>query len=85
MAKLAKRISEAGEEDMAVDDDMVVILWVMVNSLHFVEDEDGARYLPKKGDDGKYHIEGLFLATGKQASEAMKKFLPILRRMKKNN
>jgi hypothetical protein len=83
--KLERRIAEAGEDEPAVDEDMVVILWVMDNSLYFVEDEDGARYLPKRGDDGKYHIEGqLKLATGKQAVKAMEKLLPLLRLLKKN-
>ncbi len=52
------RIADAGDEDTAVDEDRVVILWVMDYSLYFVEDEAGARYLPKKEDDGKYHIDG---------------------------
>jgi len=68
VATLEQRIDEPGEEDSAIEEDMVIILWVLDNSLYFVEDEDGARYLPKRGEDGKYHIEGqLKLATGKQA------------------
>jgi hypothetical protein len=64
---------------------MVVVLWIMDNSLYFAEDEEGARVLPKRGEDGKYHIEGqLKLASGKKATKALEKFLPVLRRMKKN-
>jgi len=85
VATLEQRIGEPGEEDSAIEEDMVIILWVLDNSLYFVEDEDGARYLPKRGEDGKYHIEGqLKLATGKQAVKTMEKFLPVLRRLKKN-
>ncbi len=49
------------------------------------ESEDGARNLPKKGADNRYHIDGnLRMASGKQASKILEKFLPILRLLKKN-
>jgi hypothetical protein len=55
------------------------------NSVYFVEDEDGARYLPKKGADNRYHIDGnLRMASGKQASKILEKFLPLFRLLKKN-
>jgi hypothetical protein len=88
--KLAEAEMEAEDEDVdmvneKVEDDMVVVLWVMDNSLYFAEDEDGARNLPKRSEDGRYHIEGqVKLATGKQAAKAMERFLPVLKRLKKN-
>jgi hypothetical protein len=48
VVKLEKR-AETKDEDTAIDEDMVVILWVMDNSLYFVEDADGARYLLRGG------------------------------------
>ncbi len=56
--KLCGNGKDASLEDMAMEDVMVIILWVMDNSLYFVEDEDGARSLSKRGEDRKYHIEG---------------------------
>jgi hypothetical protein len=47
---------------------MVVILMATDSSLYFCEDEEGARFLLKKGADGKFHIEGqLKLASAQQA------------------
>ncbi len=94
VAKLETRLAEDEAEDESegdemmrekVRDDMVVVLWVMDNSLYFAEDEEGARNLPKRSEDGKYHFEGqVKLASGKQAAKAMERFLPVLRRLKKN-
>ena len=94
VAKLETRLAEDEGEDESegdemmrekVRDDMVVVLWVMDNSLYFAEDEEGARNLPKRSEDGKYHFEGqVKLASGKQAVKAMERFLPVLRRLKKN-
>jgi hypothetical protein len=94
VAKLETRLAEDEAEDEAeedemmrekVRDDMVVVLWVMDNSLYFAEDEEGARNLPKRSEDGKYHFEGqVKLASGKQAAKAMERFLPVLRRLRKN-
>jgi hypothetical protein len=90
VAKLETKLAEAeGAEgdsgELRVEEDMVVVLWVMDNSLYFAEDEDGARNLPKRSEDGKFHIEGqVKLASGRQASKAMERFLPVLRRLKKN-
>jgi hypothetical protein len=85
VAKLESKLEGSEEDGEPVNDDMVVVLWIMDNSLYFAEDEEGARVLPKRGEDGKYHIEGqLKLASGKKATKALEKFLPVLRRMKKN-
>jgi hypothetical protein len=47
--------------------------------------ETVAKLEEKLSGDGKYHIDGqLKLATGRQATKVMEKFLPILRRLKKN-
>ncbi len=83
VAKLERKLEGSEEDGEPVNDDMVVVLWIMDNSLYFAEDEEGLRVLPKRGEDG--HIEGqLKLASGKQATKALEKFLPVLRRMKKN-
>jgi hypothetical protein len=50
-----KLIEKLGE---SVTEDMVVILMATDSSLYFCEDDEGARFLPKRADDGKYHIEG---------------------------
>ncbi len=85
MAKLEEKLSGEGEDKMTIEDDMVVVIMVLDNSLYFVEDEDGGRHQPQRSGDGKYHIDGqLKLATGRQATKVMEKFLPILRRLKKN-
>jgi hypothetical protein len=47
--------------------------------------ETVAKLEEKLSGDWKYHIDGqLKLATGRQATKVMEKFLPILRRLKKN-
>jgi hypothetical protein len=85
VAKLEGKLDGSEEEGEPVKDDMVVVFWIMDNSLYFAEDEEGSRVLPRRGDDGKYHFEGqVKLANGKQATKALEKFLPVLRRMKKN-
>ena len=64
---------------------MVVILMATDSSLYFCEDDEGARFLPKRDDAGKYHIEGqLKLASAKQAAKVLQKLLPLLRWLKKN-
>jgi hypothetical protein len=68
-----------------VTEDMVVVLMATDSSLYFCEDEEGARCLPEKGSDGKYHIVGqLRLASAKQAAKVLQKLLPLLRLLKKN-
>ncbi len=77
--KLEKQIVDSMPEDM------VVIFVATDSSLYFCEDEEGARYLPKKGADEKYHIEGqLKLASAKQAAKVLQKLLPLLRLLRKN-
>ncbi len=85
MAKLEEKLAGDGEDKVTIDDDMVVVIMVLDNSLYFVEDEDGGRHLPQRSGDGKYHIGGqLKLAMGRQATKVMERFLPIPRRLKKN-
>jgi hypothetical protein len=68
-----------------VTEDMVVIFMATDSSLYFCEDEEGARYLPKKGADKKYRIEGqLKLASAKQDAKVLQKLLPLLRLLRKN-
>jgi hypothetical protein len=77
--KLEKKIVEL------VTEDMVVILMATDSSLYFCKDDEGARYLSKKGADGKFHIEGqLKLASAKQAAKVLQKLLPLLRLLKRN-
>ena len=77
--KLMEKIGDS------VTEDMVVILMATDSSLYFCEDEEGARFLPSKGSDEKYHIEGqLKLASAKQAAKVLQKLLPLLRLLKKN-
>jgi hypothetical protein len=77
--KLEQKIVEV------VTEDMVVVLMATDSSLYFCEDEEGARFLPKKGADDKYHIEGqLKLASAKQAAKVFQKLLPLLRLLRKN-
>ncbi len=83
VGRLERKLDGEGEDKVSIEDDMVVVIMVMDNSLYFVEDEDGGRHLPRRAEDGTYHGQ-LKLATGKQAAKAMEKFLPILRRLKKN-
>jgi hypothetical protein len=72
VAKLERKLEGSEEDGEPVNDDMVVVLW-MDNSLYFAEDEEGSWVLPKRGDDGKYHIEGqVKLASGKQATKGHK-------------
>jgi hypothetical protein len=85
VGRLESKLSTEGQDRVTIKDDMVVVIMVMDNSLYFVEEEDGGRHLPQRSEDGKYHIDGqLKLATGRQAAKVMEKFLPILRRLKKN-
>ncbi len=77
-----KLIEKIGD---SVTEDMVVILTATDFSLYFCEDDEGARYLPKRADDGKYHIEvQLKLASAKQAAKVLQKLLPLLRLFKKS-
>jgi hypothetical protein len=53
--------------------------------VYFVEGEDGEFYLPSKGENNKYHVDGaLTLATPTQVQKTFRKFLPVLHVLKKN-
>ncbi len=80
----AEKVEKFEKELAGLDSSVVVIFMVTDNSVYFVEDEDGARRLPQKGADNRYHIDGnLRMASGKQASKILEKFLPLFRLLKK--
>jgi hypothetical protein len=77
-----KVVEKIGKE---VDSTWIVVLQLLDNCVYFAEDDDGERHLPRKGADGKYHVEGaLKLATASQASKTMMRAMPILRAMPEN-
>jgi len=68
-----------------VDPTWVVVLQLLDNSVYYVEGEDGEFYLPRKGDDGKYHVDcSLHLANPPRVSKTVKKILPVLHALKSN-
>jgi hypothetical protein len=68
-----------------VDSSWIVVFQMLDNSVYYVEGEDGEYYLPRKGDDGKYHVDGsLHLANPSRVSKTIKKVLPVLHALKPN-
>jgi hypothetical protein len=67
-------VSRQNAENLAVklrqtlidEDPELVILQMMDNSTFFARAEDGSRYLPKKGLDDKFHVEGELLVCGRE-------------------
>jgi len=51
VGRLERKLSGEGEDKVTIEDDMVVVIMVMDNSLYFVEDEDGGRHLPQRSKD----------------------------------
>ncbi len=53
----------------------------MDNGIFYEENEDGGRALPKRGEDGGFHVEGrLEVGTAKQAKGLLRNCMPIVER-----
>ena len=56
-----------------VDSTWVAVFQVFDNSVYFVEGEDGEFYLPRKGENNRYHVDGaLTLATPSQVQKTFR-------------
>jgi hypothetical protein len=71
---LADSIRRAIEQD----DPVAVVLFTLDGSTFFAKKEDGSRMLPRKGDDGVYHVEGdLVVASPDTQSEHLDLMKPV--------
>jgi hypothetical protein len=61
------------------NDPATVVLQLLDSSMYYVRGADGTRELPRKGDDGKYHVRGeLMVASYEQQTEHFHALKPIL-------
>ena len=70
-----------GDMDGKVSKQAVLIMMGMDNGIFYEENEDGGRALPKRGEDGSFHVEGrLEVGTAKQAKGLLRNCMPIIER-----
>jgi hypothetical protein len=61
------------------DDPDYVVLHLLDSSIFYTRKTDGSKELPRKGEDGKYHVEGeLVVCSYEQQTEHFNHLLPIL-------
>jgi hypothetical protein len=53
-----EKLTSVMRKQIEQEDPEVIVLELLDNSVFFGKQEDGSRVLPKKGEDGGYHIEG---------------------------
>jgi hypothetical protein len=68
-----------GEMNRKVRKQAVLIMMGMDNGIFYEENEDGGRVLPKRDEEGVFHLEGrLEVGTAKQAKGLLRNCLPIV-------
>jgi hypothetical protein len=73
------------EMEGKVSNQAILIMMGMDNGLFYEEGEDGSRSLPRKDNEGVYHVEGrLEVGTAKQAKGLLRNCMPILERYTEN-
>jgi hypothetical protein len=61
------------------EDPAAVVLFMMDSSVFYTRGQDGSRTLPRRGDDGKFHIEGdLTVCSPETQAEHLNTMRPIL-------
>jgi hypothetical protein len=72
---LARTIVQTAEQD----DPAVVVLFMLDGSIFYAKGQDGSRTLPRKGDDGKFHIVGdLVVCSTETQDEHLNTLRPVL-------
>jgi hypothetical protein len=72
---LARTVVKTAEEE----DPEVVVLFLMDGSIFYSKGPDGSRTLPRRGEDGKFHIEGdLVVCFSDTQTEHLNTLRPVL-------
>jgi hypothetical protein len=71
-------LADSIRRTIELEDPVVVVLITLDGSTFFAKKEDGSRVLPRKGDDGIYHVEGdLVVASPDTQSEHLDLMKPV--------
>jgi hypothetical protein len=72
---MARTVIKTAEEE----DPEVVVLFLMDGSIFYSKGPDGSRTLPRRGEDGKFHIEGdLVVCSADTQTEHLNTMRPVL-------